>query len=593
MGYEFDKNDAYGFARSICADTHEKGDELFFRLCPKCKGGDRHQDKDTFSINLKTGAFKCFRAGCDYHGHFVELARDFDYDLGFGEKRVYRKLPQKPVVVRDGAIEYMASRGISAEVCRRYELTTRTDNKNILVFPFYDDTGTLQFVKYRNMKFRRGIDKNKEWSETDTMPILFGMKQCNGFDRLIITEGQIDSLSVAECGIANAVSVPTGATGFTWLANCWDWIIKFKEIVVFGDNEHGKITLADTLRARLPQTVKVVQRKDYLGEKDANAILLKYGKAAVIRAVDGAEIPRLENVKDLSTVQTVDINALPKIKTNIPGIDRIIGGLVMGQVVLLTGKRGNGKSTFMSQLVCEALDQRENVFIYSGELADYHFKRWIDFQLAGTDYIKSIQNVYGDFEYTISDDVTRKISDWYKGRAFIYDNNWIPDDGGEFESLPETIEKVIKQYGVRLVCIDNLMTAMETVQENDQLYLAQSNFVGKLKKIAVKYDVVVILVAHPRKTKLEFDNDDVAGSADITNKADVVMSYQRVENDDSCDSTLSITKNRLFGKYANKENAIKLFYSEKTKRIFPYGQYPRRYGWENGFSPIREEELPL
>lgn len=593
MSYEFDKNDAYGFARSICADTHEKGDELFFRLCPKCKGGDRHQDKDTFSINLQTGVFKCFRAGCDYHGHFVELARDFDYDLGFGEKRVYRKLPQKPVVVRDGAIEYMASRGISAEVCRRYELTTRTDNKNILVFPFYDDTGTLQFVKYRNMKFRRGIDKNKEWSETDTMPILFGMKQCSGFDRLIITEGQIDSLSVAECGISNAVSVPTGATGFTWLANCWDWIIKFKEIVVFGDNEHGKITLADTLRARLPQTVKVVQRKDYLGEKDANAILLKYGKAAVVRAVDGAEIPRLENVKDLSTVQTVDINALPKIKTNIPGIDRIIGGLVMGQVVLLTGKRGNGKSTFMSQLVCEALDQGENVFIYSGELADYHFKRWIDFQLAGTDHIKSIQNVYGDFEYTISDDVTRKISDWYKGRAFIYDNNWIPDDGGEFESLPETIEKVIKQYGVRLVCIDNLMTAMETVQENDQLYLAQSNFVGKLKKIAVKYDVVVILVAHPRKTKLEFDNDDVAGSADITNKADVVMSYQRVENDDSCDSTLSITKNRLFGKYANKENAIKLFYSEKTKRIFPYGQYPRRYGWENGFTPIREEELPL
>lgn len=593
MSYEFDKNDAYGFARSICADTHEKGDELFFRLCPKCKGGDRHQDKDTFSINLKTGVFKCFRASCDYHGHFVELARDFDYDLGFGEKRVYRKLPQKPVVVRDGAIEYMASRGISAEVCKRYELTTRTDNKNILVFPFYDDTGTLQFVKYRNMKFRRGIDKNKEWSEADTMPILFGMKQCSGFDRLIITEGQIDSLSVTECGIENAVSVPTGATGFTWLANCWDWIIKFKETVVFGDNEHGKITLADTLRARLPQTVKVVQRKDYLGEKDANAILLKYGKAAVVRAVEGAEIPKLENVKDLSTVQTVDINALPKIKTNIPGIDRVIGGLVMGQVVLLTGKRGNGKSTFMSQLVCEALDQGENVFIYSGELADYHFKRWIDFQLAGTDYIKSIQNVYGDFEYTISDNVTRKISDWYKGRAFIYDNNWIPDDGGEFESLPETIEKVIKQYGVRLVCIDNLMTAMETVQENDQLYLAQSNFVGKLKKIAVKYDVVVILVAHPRKTKLEFDNDDVAGSADITNKADVVMSYQRVENDDSCDSTLSITKNRLFGKYANKENAIKLFYSEKTKRIFPYGQYPKRYGWEKGFTPIRDEELPL
>lgn len=95
-------------------------------------------------------------------------------------------------------------------------------------------------MKYRNTKFRKGIDKNKEWSEADTMPILFGMKQCSNFNRLIITEGQIDSLSVAECGFENAVSVPTGATGFTWLANCWDWITQFEEIVVFGDNEHAR-----------------------------------------------------------------------------------------------------------------------------------------------------------------------------------------------------------------------------------------------------------------------------------------------------------------------------------------------------------------
>ena len=592
MSYEFKQEDAYGLARLLNAEAHEKGDELFFKFCPRCNGGE-NRDKGTFSINLKTGLFKCFRASCDYHGHFVELARDFDYDLGFGEKRVYRKLPQRPVTVRNGAIEYMASRGIGAEICKRYELTTRTDNKNILVFPFYDDAGVLQFVKYRNTKFKKGVDKNKEWSEADTMPILFGMKQCVDFGRLVITEGQIDSLSVAECGIDNAVSVPTGANGFTWLANCWDWIIKFESVVVFGDNEHGKITLADTLRARLPQPVKVVRKKDYLGEKDANNILLKYGKQAIITAVENAEIPKLENVKDLSTVQSVDINALPKIKTNIPDVDRVIGGLIMGQVVLLTGKRGHGKSTIMSQLVCEALDQRENVFIYSGELADYHFKRWIDFQLAGTEYIKTVQNVYGDNEYTISEGVIRQISDWYKGRAYIYDNNWLPDDDVEIESLPDTIEKVIKQYGVRLVCIDNLMTAMESVRENDQLYLAQSNFVGKLKKIAVKYDVVVILVAHPRKSKLEFDNDDVSGSGDITNRVDVVMSYQRVENDDTCDSKLSITKNRLFGKYANGDNAIKLCYSEKTKRIFPYGLYPRHYGWEKIFTQPEEDELPL
>ena len=587
MGYTFKASDVLDFAKAIGADVHQNGNELFFRYCPKCHGG--RGDKNTFSVNLENGAFKCFRATCDYHGHFVELARDFDFDLGFGEKRVYKKLPQKPIVIRDEAIAYMATRGIGKATCRKYEITSRKDNRNVIVFPFYDDQGILQFIKYRNAKYRKGFG-DKEWSEKDTKPIPFGMKQCVGFDRLVITEGQIDSLSLAECGIQNAVSVPTGATGFTWVTNCYDWISKFKEIVVFGDNEHGKITLADGLRARLSMTIKVVRRKDYLGEKDANDILLRYGKDAVIRAVESAEVPRLENVKDLSTVQNVDLNSLQKIKTNIPAIDKIIGGLVMGQLIVLTGKRGEGKSTFMSQLVCEALEQRETVFIYSGELADYHFKRWLDYQLAGPSNVRGIPNAFGEFEYTLPETAVNAITTWYKGRAYIYDNSWIPEAENELESLPDTIERAIKQYGIRLVCIDNLMTAMETVSDNTQLNLAQSNFVGKLKKIAVKYDVAVILIAHPRKSREDLTNDDVSGSSDITNKADVVMSYQRVDGSETCSGRLFVTKNRLFGKYATGDKAVLLQYDDATKRIFPDGGGNRQYGWEDASSVVEDND---
>ena len=473
MSYILKRDDVFSFARSIGAETHVKGDELFFKHCPKCNGSG--SDKNTFSINLDTGAFKCFRASCDYHGHFVELARDFGFPLEFEQPRIYRKLPQVKVVTRPPAVKYMASRGIGAEVCERYKITSHRDNPAIVVFPFYDEHGTLQFIKYRNTKFSGS--GNKEWCERDTMPILFGMYQCENFERLIITEGQIDSLSVAQCGVPNAVSVPTGALGFTWLANCWDWIIKFSEVIVFGDYERGVVTLAETLRARLPQTVKVVRGADYLGEKDANAILTKYGERAVRAAIDNAEVPRLRHVKDLASVESVDLNALPKIKTNIREVDRVIGGLVMGQVVLLTGKRGQGKSTFMSQLIAEALDANESVFVYSGELANYHFKRWLDYQLAGGRNISSQINAYGDYEHTLTDEIVTSISDWYRGRAYIYDSEYIAEGADEFESLTVTIEKVIAQYGVWLVCIDNLMTAMEAVNDNTQLYLAQSNFV--------------------------------------------------------------------------------------------------------------------
>lgn len=577
MGYEYKQEDVFGFADSRHLRCHQKGDELFFLYCPYCGGGD-HRDKDTCSVNLKTGTFNCFRSSCGKHGHFVEMARDFEYQLFDDAEKQYKKLPQKKIETKPAAVKYLESRGISEATTRKYYITTQKRKDDVLVFPFYDEQGELVFIKYRNTAYSG--HGNKEWCEKDTKPILFGMAQCRGFDRLIITEGQIDSLSVAECGLSNAVSVPTGARGFTWFANCYDWISKFKEVVVFGDYEHGKMTLLDDLIKRLSCKVLAVRPCDYLGEKDANAILCKYGKDAIVTAIKNAEPPKINNVKDLSTVESVDVNALPKIKTNIREIDRVIGGLIMGQVILLTGERGHGKSTFMSQLVCEALEQKECVFVYSGELTDYHFKRWIDYQLAGNSNILQQQNEYGDAVYTISEETTRAINAWYRGRAYIYDNNYVAlSDDAELETLVTTMEKVIRQYGAKLICIDNLMTAMDISLDTD-LYRAQSKFVGDIKKIAVRYDVAIILVAHPRKAKDgRFVNDNVSGSSDITNKVDVVMNYERVDDEDY-DARLDITKNRLFGKYARNENGIRLYYSQSSKRITSITSGKRTYGWQ-------------
>ena len=133
---------------------------------------------------------------------FVELARDFNFKLGFDEPKQYRELPQpKEIKVRDKAVEFLQKRGISKAIAERYKITTHKDQGNVLVFPLYDENNVLVALKYRKMDFVKGKDKNKEWFEKDTKPILFGMAQCEDFERLIITEGQIDSLSLAECGI--------------------------------------------------------------------------------------------------------------------------------------------------------------------------------------------------------------------------------------------------------------------------------------------------------------------------------------------------------------------------------------------------------
>ncbi len=588
--YEFKSSDVWDFANYIGAEVKQKGNELFFKYCPQCKGGGG--DKETFSVNLETGAFKCFRASCDYHGHFVELARDFGFKLDDEQERKYRKLPQPKIESKPKAIEWLEKRGISADVVKRYKITVQKDNDNILVFPFYDEQGVMQFVKYRKMDFDKERDKNKEWCEKDTMPILFGMAQCEDFSRLVITEGQIDSLSVASCGIKNAVSVPTGALGFTWLSNCWDWINKFEEIIVFGDYEKGKITLIETLEKRIQGKVKCVRCEDYLCEKDANDILRKYGKDAIIKAVENAELREVKHVMRLANVEAVNLTDLPKIKTGIRQLDRVCGGLLRGHVVLLSGKRGEGKSTFMSQIVAEAIEQDNAVFVYSGELPNYHFKNWLDLQIAGNKYVSTRQNEYGDNEYYLTEDTVKKINKWYYDKAFIFDNSAVTDN--EYEGLLKVIIDSICRYDIKLVCIDNLMTAMDC-DVNTDLYRQQSSFVKSLEKLAQQYDVAIILVAHPKKTQGDFDNDTVSGSSDITNAVSFVFNYQRAKDGSEHDSELMITKNRLNGKILTGENSIKLYYSEKSKRVATNPYEDREYSC---FAPKWEDiadldELPL
>ena len=597
MKYVMNRDDLDRFIEYIGAETREKGKDVFFRYCPKCGNNAPADDQWKFSVNWKTGAFGCLRGSCGYHGHFVELCRDFGFKIGLDAEKEYKQMPQPPgrIVPRESALAYLANRGISKEIAERYEVTAYEDRPNVLFFPFFNEYGKLVFIKYRNMAYKKGRKGSKEWCEEGGQPILFGMKQCVDFTRLVITEGQLDSLSVAEAGIKNACSVPTGMNGFTWLPNCMEWIKKFDEVVVFGDMEKGHMSLLDTLKQRLPNRVLAVRKEDYLGEKDANDILTSFGADAVRKCVENATEPNVSCVKELADVEDVDLNLLPKVKTGYYEIDSALGGgICFGQVCLLTGKRGHGKSTFMSNICANTLEQDFGIFAYSGELANYHFKRWLNCQLAGNDYMITQKNEYGDDIYTIDPAISKRISEWYRGKAYIYDYR-IAEDDDEIETLTNVIKDVASRRNVKLICVDNLMTAMDTVTEQSNLYLAQSNFVGELKKIAVKYDVAIILVAHPRKNGTEggFDNDDVSGSGDITNKVDIVMSYGRAGEGADHNSELVISKNRLAGTLRMGKDKILLNYSAKTKRVTGMRELNKHYGWEKGTEYRVEIDVPF
>ena len=587
--YEFKERDAFDFARHIHAQAREHNGELCFRLCPYCNPKPLRDNLSTFSINLKTGQFKCLRASCGASGNMLTLSKDFDFSLGgeideyYRPRRQFRKMktPMKPIEPKPEAVRYLNRRGISEKVIKRYQITVQTEHPNILVFPFLDAVGQMQFVKYRKTDFNREKDKNKEWCEANCKPILFGMAQCNNkFDKLVSTEGQIDSLSVAEAGIENAVSVPTGAKGFTWIPYCWDWINRFEEVIVFGDHEAGRITLLDELSSRLKCTVKHVLEADYRGCKDANEILQKYGAEQIRVCIKNAVNVPIKSVIELSEVENVDIFKLPKLRTGIRQLDRLLyGGLPFGGVALISGKPGEGKSTFASQILINALYQGHKCFAYSGELPNYLFRAWIDFQLAGRNHITEYQNKWGDRNYTLSDTNREMIADWYRGKCFLYDNRIV--EGDEKESILKIVEEVVQQYGAKVILLDNLMTALDLEGWNTyDKYEKQSLFVKRLSRIALKYNVLVLLVAHKRKNNFTTnENDEISGSGDISNLAMLTIAYEKDKEQKLTQRLVKVSKNRLFGKTETKGYILE--YDEKSKRIYGQGDdLDFDYGWD-------------
>ena len=148
-----------------------------------------------------------------------------------------------------------------------------------------------------------------------------------------------------------------------------------------------------------------------------------------------------------------------------------------------------------------------------------------------------------------------------------------------------------------MVLLDNLMTALDVGIDAD-LYRAQGKFVDKLVKMAKRQNVAIILVVHPRKNRFSSDDtDEVSGSADITNKVDIVMTYKKVKGLPDDERVLTVSKNRLTGKLAVGEKAIPLFYDEASKRISDNRDaFLKPYGWEtekDGFISVEQMEIPF
>ena len=121
-----------------------------------------------------------------------------------------------------------------------------------------------------------------------------------------------------------------------------------------------------------------------------------------------------------------------KDKVRIYGLDKLTGGFYFGQVILVTGERGFEKSTLVSPIWHTSnRGWIPYIFLYSGELMDWYFKAWIEYQIAGARNINALISDYGYKSYSIQADKLQQIENWYAGKAYIYDNGIVTEDTEE------------------------------------------------------------------------------------------------------------------------------------------------------------------
>ena len=542
----------------------------------KCLCFKHSESNPSMSYDSKKKKFKCFSCAASYDifNHYQEyynksflealksIVSDFNLNIDViinESDRKPKKSPTKHENYNKNILTYCKKRNISKATI---DYVGVKENNNCVVFEYRNELGEHLANKYRKTKKSEGP---KMWFEKGTnVNTLFNMDKINISDPLLITEGEFDCLSAIESGFKNAVSIPSGVNSTNeWITSNWTFIEQFEEVIIWFDNDEAGIKGAREVFNRLPNSsVKIVRCEV---ANDINELLHKYGKLAVLKQIEKASTPVLEGVATLDMIEDFDVHEAETLKTGIEYIDDKLIGMVFGSLNVLSGRNGSGKSTILNQIyIAEAIAQGYKTFLFSGELISGNVKYWLLQTLANEDQFAEYTAKDGHKYKKVTIQSKEKIVNDMKDRFFLYDS-----DDYRIEAIIEKMTILAKRYGVRVFVIDNLMTIESSLKDK---YEAETDIVKKLKNFAKKYNALVHLVAHPRKSMNdEIEKDDVAGSANITNLADYVTTISRAKDDVvEYDAILKILKNRHTGVNVGKRLMFnierKRFYSSETEK---------------------------
>lgn len=373
------------------------------------------------------------------------------------------------------------------------------------------------------------------------------------------------------------------ASGYTWndINSCTNFMKQFPFIFVAMSPGKDRDEAVQELAARLKMFIYVPKDEAWAGCSSIKDLRGKGGISSVDHLLLGCKEIPLNGLLDLSSVNVNEDESRNRTFSGIAQLDQALNGFLGGQLTVWSSKRGEGKSTFLSQIIPEAVARGTKVCMYSGEMPAADVKSVLYQQIAGRKYIYSkYDSCTGKELFFVKESVIPMIDKWIKGKVFIVDIK--AENAHDEDNILSLFEYAYRRYHCRMFIVDNIMTTRLKNEPKLGQWRAQSLLAERLKSFAQRFDVHVHLVAHPRKTKdNEFNADDVSGSADITNYASNIIRLTRIPEEKveelGCSSGIKILKNRKYGDYS----LVKLDFDSVTRRFYPAGGTPeRKFDWE-------------
>lgn len=590
----------------------------------KCCCPFHQEDHASFIYNKKAFNFRCFGScgrsydildvfmykGATYAEACKKLFELAEMPYSFGElgvktKRHYRYPHEVPCTDKSKVYAYFEQRKISRETLDA--LDVRQDSEGNVVFNYYDTNDVLTMVKYKpSHKIQHGQAKCWCQQNSDTAPLLFNMNRINVNSPLLICEGEPDCLSAIEAGFKNAVSVPLGSSNLHWIDENLEWLDQFESIIICADNDDAGVKMQKECVPRLGSwRTKVVDIPAIpIGNtgrvtKDLNEILYVCGKDKVLELILDAKDSPVPSVADLSDVEPTEYEDVDGVTTGLKAIDDELMRLFFGTLTIVSGQPGSGKSSLLTQLACNSLNNDISTWLFSGELPNGVEKSWFNYIFAGPRNITDAISRRGNPYKKISTTTLAEINKTYKGRWHIYRDDY----DNTLDKLIASMTDTVRKYGARCLILDNFM-CIDTETSEEELR-SQTDTIKKLIEFAKKYQVAVILVCHPRKMDAGTNVGiyDIAGTSNIVNLAHRTIGLRRVtdaERENAAkysekrrqllkyDVIVTVVKDRMFGR---QNIDVGLYYDPASRRFFSdMDEYDRRFSWDK---KEYKEPLPL